>query len=208
MAETGDGKQSHLSSLWSLPVRGHTATHLLTEREARPAVRQPVCARPSVTTASLRLKLLPFEEALLGVFCTFTGALGWVEGLASWAGSSAHALARALVELPVGPARAGEEFVSADALARVSVQLLVGPTAGRPQPPFADALTRLFIQLLVGATDVMEFIGRVVASGGGKHEILLSEAPADVAVPRVVGGAGLVGSLALWQCCWQGASNN
>lgn len=35
-----------------------------------------------------------------------------------------------------------------------------------------------------------------VASGGGKHEILLSEAPADVAVPRVVGGAGLVGSLA------------
>lgn len=111
--------------------------------------------------ARLRLKLLPFEEALLGVFCTFTGALGWVEGLASRAGSSAHALARALVELPVGPARAGEEFVSADALARVSVQLLVGSTAGRPQPPFADALTRLFIQLLVGATDVVESIGRV-----------------------------------------------
>lgn len=169
---------------------------------------QPVCTRPSVTTAGLRLKLLPFEEALLGVFCTFTGALGGVEGLASRAGSSARALACALVEVPVGPARAGGEFVSADALARVSVQLLVGSTAGWPQPPFADALTRLFIQLLAGATDIVDSIGRVVACSGGKHEILLSKAPADVVVPRVVGGAGLVGSLALWQCCWQGASNN
>lgn len=67
------------------------------------------------------LELLSFQEAFLGRFSAFAGAPRWVEGLPPRAGPPAHALARVLIELPVGPTRAGEKFVFTDTLARVSV---------------------------------------------------------------------------------------